>query len=100
MTMIRPWSVSFVEISFLKEMESSETRKLFISRERVHVDRQTGRLRESHPRDSLNHLYGGISSRFPLASYLALGDSESVLGLPQGSPLCTHVHLLDKMDFS
>ena len=29
-----------------------------------------------------------------------MGDSESVLGLPQGSPLCAQVHLLDKMDFS
>ena len=41
-------------------MESSETRKLFISRERVHVDRQMGRLREPHPHDSLNHLYGAF----------------------------------------
>ena len=65
MAMIRPWSVSFVEIIFLKEMESSETRKLFIRRERVHVDRQTGRLRESHPPDSLNHLYGAFLLGFP-----------------------------------
>ena len=43
--------------------------------------------------DSFNHVYGGISSGFPLASHLALPDSESIFGLSQSPPICAHVSL-------
>ena len=32
-----------------------------------------------------------ISFQFPLASRLALPDSESVFGISQGPPMCTHM---------
>ena len=38
-------------------------------------------------------LIWGISSRFPLANHLALPDSESISGLFQGSPMCSHASL-------
>ena len=37
---------------------------------------------------SLNHLYGGSSSRLPLANHLALSGSASICGLTQGPPGC------------
>ena len=37
---------------------------------------------------SLNYLYGGSSSGFPLARHFAL--SESIFDLTQGPPLCVH----------
>ena len=42
------WPISWVEMNFHMEMESSEASEVFIRRNRrtVHVDRYTGRLRE------------------------------------------------------
>ena len=34
--------------------------------------------------------YGAFFSRFPLASHLALPGSESVFGISQRPPTCTH----------
>ena len=56
------------------------------------IDTQAGSEKESCPRGSLNHIWG-ISSRFPLASHLALPGSESELGLSQGPPMCAHASL-------
>ena len=50
------------------------------------MDRHKGRLRETCPRGDLNHLYGGISSRFSLANHFALPGSESVFGITWGPP--------------
>ena len=43
---------------------------------------------QSCPYSSLNNLYGGISSRFPLVNHLSLPGSESIFGLSQGPPMC------------
>ena len=45
--------------------------------------------RESHPRGSLNHLYGA----FLLANHLVLPGSESIFGLSQGPPMCVRTSL-------
>ena len=57
------------------------------------MDRHTSGLRErnSHPRGSLNHLYWGISSGFPLANYFDWPDSESVFGISQDPPMCVRI---------
>ena len=63
----------------------------------VCVDRHTGRLRgrvpESRPHGSLNHLYGAFFSGFPLASHFDLPGSQSVFGISQDPPKCAHTSL-------
>ena len=48
--------------------------------------------RESRPSGSLNS-FMGHSFQFPLASRLALPDSESAFGISQGPLMCTHMSL-------
>ena len=58
------------------------------------MDRHTGGLRERVvPSWSFESLIWGISSRFLLASHLALPGSESRFGLSQGPSLCARASL-------
>lgn len=65
------------------------------------MDRHTSGLREknSRPHGSLNHLYWGISSGFPLANHFDWPDSESVFVISQDPPH-VGVHLSANMDSS
>ena len=65
---------------------------MFTRWQKARVDRHTraGSEKESRLCGSLNHLYGGNSSGFPLADHLALPGSVSIFGLSQGPPLCVH----------
>ena len=85
MASYRPWTISYTETNFHKEMESSETINVFIRRKKstVCVDRHM----ESCPLESL---FGGIFSRFPLTNYLALTSFESEFVITQGPPMCAH----------
>ena len=66
-------------------MESGETSKVFTLREKsTHRWAQT----ESCLCGRLNHLHGGSSSGFPLASHLALPALSPSLHLTRGPPLC------------
>ena len=70
-------------MNFHKEMESSETIKLFIRRKKstcVWID--------SWSHAPLNHFLGAFFSRFPLANYLALTSFESEFVITQGPPMC------------
>ena len=53
------------------------------------MDRHKSGLREknSRPHGSLNHLYWGISSGFPLANHFDWPDSESVFVISQDPPM-------------
>lgn len=64
-------------------------RQVFIRRKKtiVPVDRYMGGLRESCVPMAILITFGGISSGFPLPSYLALPGFESVFGI-------SHNHLL------
>ena len=44
----------------------------------------------------INHFLLGISSTCPLASHLALPDSESIFAISQGPPLCDCLWILLK----
>ena len=76
-------------MSFHRVMESSKTSVYQEGKGNMYID--TWR-----PHGSLNYLYGGISSRFPLANHFALPGSESVFSL---SPMCVCVSL-NQMDSS
>ena len=51
------------------------------------VDRPTGRLRGPCLYGSLIHIYGSISSGFPLVSHFDLPRLESVFGISQDPPI-------------
>ena len=70
-------------------------RQVFIRQKKtiVHVDRYMGGFRESHVPMVILITFGGISSGFPLPSYLALPGSESVFGISHNH-LLVHVLLL------
>ena len=82
------------------KVESSEASRTFIKRKRtVCVDGQMGRLRgrvaESHPCGSLNHLYGAFfyGARIPLANHFDLFGSWSIFVRSQDPPMCEHPFL-------
>ena len=79
----RAWTISYIEMNFHKEIESSESIKVFIRREKstVRVDRHM----ESR---TLESLFGAFFSRFPLANYLALTSFESEFVIIQDPSMC------------
>ena len=70
-------------MNFHKEIESSESIKVFIRREKstVRVDRHMESC-------TLESLFGAFFSRFPLANYLALTSFESEFVIIQDPSMC------------
>ena len=60
----------------------------------MHMNRHTGRHRGRVPtlcaHGSLNHLYGGISSSFPLADHFDLPSLQSLFGISQNHSMYAH----------
>ena len=89
--MMRHRPTGFVEMNPHTKMESSETGKVLIRRERVRVGRHMRGLRARvMPLWRFESLRWSISSGFPLVSHLALLESESITGLSP-SPMCAHI---------
>ena len=52
-----------------------------------------GASQELHPCNNLSHLYGGISSCFPLANHCDLPSSQSIFGISQDPSIGSHASL-------
>ena len=82
------------------KMGSSKGSKVFIKRgkKKVHVDRQTGRLRETErwwvkPLWQFELLLKGIPFGCPLANHFDLPVSQSVFSIYQEPPMYAHTYL-------
>ena len=89
------------KMNFYKETESSEASEVFIRRKKEYVciDTRTVSERESHPRGSLNHLYGAFLLGFLWPIILLCLALSPYLVYLRVLP-CVHMHLLAKMDSS
>ena len=76
------------KMNFSKETEVLKQLNCLLEGKCMQIGTQRQAQREWFPPGSLNHLYWGVSSEFPLANHLALLGSKFLFGLCQDYPLC------------